>query len=43
MAYLTDMRHKTEGHTILYIPKEGADADVTTACADKDLVQRLES
>ncbi|XP_063712783.1 dynein axonemal heavy chain 2-like isoform X4 [Symsagittifera roscoffensis] len=45
MAYLTDMRHKTEGHTILYIPKEGAAAaeDVAAACADKDLVQRLET
>jgi hypothetical protein len=33
---------QAQGHTILYVPKEGL-ADIRAAAADRDLVQRLES
>lgn len=43
MASLTDTHYKIQGHTVLYIPKEGMNIPPEKAAKDKELVQRLES
>ncbi|XP_030837708.1 dynein heavy chain 2, axonemal [Strongylocentrotus purpuratus] len=43
MASLTDTHYKIQGHTVLYIPKEGMNIPPEKAAKDKELVQRLET
>ena len=43
LASLTDIKHKMNGKTVLYIPSEGFDLAANEASQNKELVQRLES
>jgi len=43
LASLTDIKHKLNGKTVLYIPNEGTDSSANTVAKNKELVQRLES
>ena len=42
MASLTDARHKIQGKTVLYIPRENSNLTIEEAAKSKDYVQRLE-
>ena len=42
MAHLTDAEHKTVGHTVLYIPDEGATMSDPDSHKNKEFLQRME-
>nr|XP_039250408.1 dynein heavy chain 2, axonemal-like [Styela clava] len=43
LASLTDIKHKTQGKTVLYIPNEGLSQEPEIPAKDKEFVQRLET